>query len=109
MPKKKADQSVDEWLRERTTTVEASRIVTEANCNMEAVQLLTTAEGVPAGVTTEPCIETRSTVATTADVALAKGEVASEDGGSTGDVAANEDEATAWFWNLLAQSGYKRW
>lgn len=42
------------------------------------------------------------------DVSPAKAEVATEARCSTGQGAANEDDAAEWFWNLLAQSGYER-
>ena len=88
MPKRKANQSIDEWLREGEAALEASRTVAEADCKGEAVQLVPIAESVHTGVTIEPCAEALSTLATTADVALAKDEVAPEDVDSTGDVAA---------------------
>ena len=43
------------------------------------------------------------------DVALTTDEVASEEGGSLGEVDITREDAAEWFWVLLAQSGYERW
>lgn len=43
------------------------------------------------------------------DVALTNDEVATEKGGSPGDVAINQEDASEWLWTILAQSGYERW
>lgn len=40
-------------------------------------------------------------------MALTNDEVATEEGGSTGDVAVSEDDATDWFWTLLPNPGTK--
>ena len=43
MPKRKADQSVDEWLSEGAAATEGRRTVAEANCSQENIQALPTA------------------------------------------------------------------
>lgn len=57
MPKRKADQSIDESLRESTTVLGASQIEAKANCNQEVIQTLLTAEGTPTDKATDPYTE----------------------------------------------------
>ena len=121
MPKRKADQSVDEWLKECTVALEASRTVATTNCNKERIQTSSTAQGQPTGKAVDSSTEATSTVAPSTyvtapifevaapDVTPAQAEVATEARCPTMQGAANEEDAAEWFWNLLAQSSYERW
>ena len=121
MPKRKADQSVDEWLKEGNVALEASRIVASSNCNQERIQPSSTAEGQPTGKAVNSSPEASSTLApptyvtsprsevAAADVTPTQSEVATEAVCPAGQGAANEEDAAEWFWTLLAQSGYERW
>ena len=109
MPKRKANQSIDEWLREGEAAIDASRTSAEAAREGETIQAVPTAESVHTGGTLEPRAEAVATVATIDDVTLAKDDVALEDVDLPKDVVAIEDAATSWSWDLLAQSGYERW
>ena len=121
MPKRKADQSVDEWLEEGTAASEASRTVAAASCNQERIHTSLTAEGQPTGKAVDPSTETSPTVASPTYVTPPRSEVVADDviptraevatEASCPDVqgAANEEGAAEWFWNLLPQSCYERW
>ena len=121
MPKRKADQSGDKWLKEGATALEASRIVAATNCNQEWVQTLPTAEGQPTDKAFDLSNEASLTVAPPTYVTPSKSELAAEDLLHAQDEvaaearspvvqkAASEEDAAEWFWSLLAQSGYERW
>lgn len=121
MPERKADQNIEDWLREGLVALESSRAVGETNCNEVASPTVLTAEDTSLGKRFDPRIESETTAATCTDVAVstsevaaqcaspAKAEVAAEGRCPAGQRAANEEDAEEWFWNLLAQLGYERW
>ena len=121
MPKRKADQSIDEWIKEGIAASEANRMLAEANNNQEAIPTVPTAEGTQQAEATDRRTECAHNVATPAHVAAATTEVATVSvapvqadvavavGGPTGEVAVSQEEVAEWFWVLLAQSGYERW
>ena len=121
MPKRKADQSVDEWLKEGIAASESSRTISATNCNHERSQPTSTVEGQLTSNVVDLNSRTSSTSATphygiplksevvAADVTPAQSEVAKENVEMTVQGTASEEEAAEWFWALLAQSGYERW
>lgn len=121
MPKRKAEQSVDEWLKEGIAASEANQIVAATNCNQEGSQPNVTVEGQLASKVDNSNSRTRSTSATShyeiplksevvaADVTPGRSEVAKETVGPTVQGTASEEEAAEWFWTLLAQAGYELW
>ena len=80
MVKRKADKSLDEWVKEGEAISAATQTYAKT-----PIEQCATAERVQPQVTTEP-------------LAVAPA-----------DVAATEDEVADWFWALLEQSGYERW
>ena len=121
MPKRKADQHIEEWMKEGLVAVESSRVVAETDCNQVASQAVLTAEGASPGRGSDPQTDLESLVATSTDVAASPSEVAipgvppatievsAEGRGSIGQRATSEEDASDWFWNLLAQAGYEIW
>ena len=109
MPKRKADQSVDEWLEEGTAALEASRTLITIHCNPEKDQPLSTAERQPTGKAIDPSTETSPSVASPTYVTPPESEVAAADATPTpAEVAidarcptmqgvANEEDAAEWF------------
>ena len=121
MPKRKANQNVEEWLNEGIATAAADRMQVDADANQEAAHTVPTAEGNQQSVAPDRRADCTPNVATHAhvvvanpdvaltSVALAQAEVAGTVGVGTGDMAVSSVEAAEWFWDLLAQCGYKRW
>ena len=121
MPKRKAEQSVDEWLNEGVAASKATQTVAATNCNQGVSQPTTTVEGQLASKSEDSSSRTGSTSATShheiplksevvaADVTPGRSEVARETVRPTVQGTASEEEAAEWFWTLLAQSGYERW
>ena len=119
MPKRKADQSVDEWLEEGALAAEDRRTLASSEYNQECNWALPTAEGQSAYKATVPDTGASSTVAPTAHTNPAKSYVASNESRPVpADVATetshqsvlravNEEEASDWFWRLLKQAGYE--
>ena len=79
MPKRKADQSVDEWLEEGTSALEANRTLTTVNCNPERDHPLSTAERQPTGKAIDPNTEASPNVASSTYVTPPESEVATAD------------------------------
>ena len=121
MPKRKAEQSVDEWLKEGVAASKATQTVGATDCNQEGSQLTATVEGQLASRAEDSSSRTGSILATShyeiplksevaaADVTPGRAEVARETVRPTVQGTASEEEAAEWFWTLLAQSGYERW
>ena len=109
MPKRKASQSIDEWLSEGEAALEASRTGKATDHQLQAISLEPTAERVPAGVTPATCDKPSATVATTDDVVVAEEVAVPADMDLTAHVAIDEDVAATWLWDLLAKSRYERW
>ena len=109
MPKRKASQGIDEWLHERETALEASRISRVTESQVQAIPLEPTAERVLAGVTPATCDRPSTTVAAADDVAVVAEVAVPADVDPTAQVTTDEDVAATWFWDLLAQSGYELW
>ena len=121
MPKRKAEQSVDEWLEEGIVAAGANRMLVEPSDHKEESHTGPTAEVTQKTVVTEPRTEVGNTVAhpahvaglivevATADMPPTEAEVATGAVNPTGDVAITQEDVADWFWNLLAQSGYERW
>ena len=85
MVKRKAANSLDEWLSEGDLASAAKQPNTE--------------------ITTEPC-----TTPPPPTAEIVQPQVASEPSlVVTAKVDITEDEAANWFWSLLEQSGYERW
>ena len=85
MVKRKASESIDEWLKEGESASVARQQTTEIATEPNPALPSPTVESVPPQVTEEA-------------VAVAPA-----------DVEVTDDEAANWFWSLLEQSGYKRW
>ena len=121
MPKRKSEQSIDEWLREGAVAAEANRALAEPSNHKEASHAGPTA-GVPQDtVVTEPQTEEGHVVATPVHVTGLPTEVATTSAFplnvevatgvviQTGDVAITQEDVANWFWSLLAQAGYECW
>ena len=76
MPMRKADQNIEEWLREGPVAVESSRAVAETNCNQVASSTVLTAKGASLRRGSDPRTDLERPVATSTDVAASKSEVA---------------------------------
>ena len=110
MPKRKASQSIEEWLLEGEAALEASRVGRITECQVKAIQLEPTADRVSAGVRAPAtCDKPSVTIVTNDDVAVAEGVAIPANVKPTAHVAIDEDVAATWFWDILAQSGYERW
>ena len=121
MPKRKAEQSVDEWLEEGLVAAEANRMMVEPSSRERESHTGPTVEATQKTVVIEPRTEVGSTGVHPAHVAGLIAEAATTNGppteaevatgvvNPTGDVAITQGDAADWFWNLLAQSGYERW
>ena len=119
MPKRKADQSVDEWLKEGALAAEDRRTLALAEYSQEGSRTLPTAEGQSADKATVPNTGAGSTVAPPVHTNPTESYVASKEARPTpADVATetsyqsapraiNEEEASEWFWRLLELAGYE--
>ena len=85
MVKRKATESLDEWLLERRTTVEVPQPTTEVTSEPRITSPLPTSETTPPQVASEPVTEAPAA----ADV--------------------TEEGAADWFWSLLEHAGFERW
>lgn len=109
MPKRKAEQSVDEWLREGAVTTGANWALAEPSNHKEASHAGPTAEVSQKTVVNEPRTEEGHIVASPVHVTGLPAEVATGVVNPTGDVAITQEDVVDWFWSLLAQSGYECW
>ena len=85
MVKRRADKSLEEWLGESVVVSEHNQADVVTPKEKRAMPPSPIAEVVQSGVTTYSVVVTSV------------------------DVAATEDEASRWFWELLEQYGYERW
>ena len=85
MVKRKANASLDDWLRSRVAAPEPQLVVeVAAEEGIAAVEDSTTPE-VQSATTVEPVTENNA------------------------DVATSEQDASEWFWSLLESLGYELW
>lgn len=109
MPKRKAIQSIDAWLREGDVALEASRAGRIVEGQVNSIQLEPTADQVPVVVTPNPRDLTADPVVTDNELTIAGEVAAPAEVEPATTVAIDEEVAAAWFWDLLAQSGYELW
>ena len=121
MPKRKADLSVDEWLKEGTAASKSSRTAAATNYNQKRIQPSSTVEGQLTGKAVDSNPGTGSTLAApiyvtppryevaVVEVTPNQSEVATETVCPTMQGIASEEDAAKWFWTLLSQLGYERW
>ena len=121
MPKRKSEQSVDEWLGDGLVTAETNRMLVETSRGERGSHSEPTAEAIQQTVAAEPRTEVGHLELRPGHVAKWIAEVATEDrpptevevatevAGTVGDVAVTPEEAVEWFWGLLARAGYEIW
>ena len=85
MGKRKATESLDEWLHEGELAAAARRVNVEVAPEGDNTTVTPTAESV------QPQVAKETPTAGPADAGV------------------TDDEASNWFWAILEQSGYERW
>lgn len=114
MPKRKSEQSVDEWLEDGLVAAEVNRMLVEPNRSEGGSCSGPTAEAMQT-VASEPRTEEGALRPTPGHVAELTAEVATvsippteaEVAGPVGDETITPEAAEKWFWRLLAQAGYE--
>ena len=109
MPKRKATQSVDEWLSEGAAAIEERRTEALSSCNLEGTNELPTTYDLPVGTAINYGPKASNPVAPPDYVAPPESEVATEVDCPAAQGPISEAEAVEWFWDLLGKAGFERW
>ena len=109
MPKRKAVQSVDEWLSEGAMAIEERRTEALSNRNQEGTDALPTTYDLPVDTAINSGLKASTPVASPNYVAPPESEVAAEVGCPAAQGPISEAKAAEWFWDLLGKAGFERW